>query len=110
VPYRLYIVILTGAALLWSYGMLVIGLVLGDHWWDAVMFFRHNVRFGIGIAVGLGAIGLMVLFWQRRIAYVRAQHWPETVLPPPPPRLLKAPPIHLHAKARELSANDEAIS
>jgi membrane protein DedA with SNARE-associated domain len=110
VPYRLYIVILCGAALIWSYGMIVLGLVLGHHWWDAVMFFRHNVRIAalIGGVAAVAAVG--IVRWRRKVSKARAEHWPETVLPPHPPRIMMGGTVHLGGKTRELSHKDEAAS
>jgi membrane protein DedA with SNARE-associated domain len=84
VPYRYYIVLLLGAALAWSYGLLALGQVMGDHWYDAVTFLRHNVLIG-GVVAGVLAVALLLFLRRRRqIALERAQHWPEAVLEPPP--------------------------
>jgi hypothetical protein len=107
---RFCIVVLTGAALAWSYGMLVLGMVLGDHWFDAVTFLRHNVKVGILIAAIVAVTAFLIVRWRRNVARSRARHWPETVLPPPPPRLLRGTTMHLGTKAQELSPKDEAIS
>jgi membrane protein DedA with SNARE-associated domain len=106
VPYRLYIFVLTGAALAWTYGMLVLGLLLGDHWWDAVKFLRNNVRVGVAILILGIIIAAIVVRWRQRIASSRAQHWPETVLPPPPSRLLRSTTVHLGAKTGELHTKE----
>jgi membrane protein DedA with SNARE-associated domain len=110
VPYRLYIFVLTGAALVWSYGMLILGLALGDHWWDAVKVFRHNVRIATVIVALLAVAGLLVLRWRRVNATDRARHWPETVLPPPPPRRIRGTTLHLRGTTQELVHKDERIS
>jgi membrane protein DedA with SNARE-associated domain len=110
VPYRFYIIVLTGAALAWSYGMLVLGMVLGDHWFDAVTFLRHNVKVGILLGSVVALIALLFIRWRRSVARSRAQHWPETVLPPPAPRLLRGTTMQLSTKTRELTPKDEAIS
>lgn len=110
VPYRLYFFILCGAALAWSYGMIVLGLVLGDHWWDAVKLFRHNVHIAIPIVALIAVVAFIVVRWRRGIARVRAQHWPETVLPAPPPRRMRGTTLHLGGKTQELLSKDESIS
>lgn len=74
VPYRLYICILAGAALTWTFGMLILGQLLGDHWWDAVMFFRHNLRVGIVLVLGLLLIACLATYWKRRFAH-RSRPW-----------------------------------
>jgi membrane protein DedA with SNARE-associated domain len=68
VPYRAYIGILAGAALVWTFGMLIIGAVLGVHWFDAVSFMRHNITIGVAIVVVAGALVVLVLRWTRAIA------------------------------------------
>jgi membrane protein DedA with SNARE-associated domain len=83
VPYRLYIFILAGAAAVWSFGLLILGQVLGDHWWDAIKFFRNNLYVGVILVLGAALIGYIWIRIQRRAGTNRAQHWPETVLPPP---------------------------
>ncbi len=88
VPYRLYILVLTGAALAWSFGLLVIGQVLGEHWQDAIEFIRNNVYLGVIACLVGGACTYLYVRQQHRTAAMRAQHWPENVLPPPPHRLL----------------------
>ena len=88
VPYRLYIFVLAGAALVWSYGMLIIGQVLGEHWLDAVRFFRQNIYIGVIACIIAGLATYVYVRWQRASETTRSQHWPENVLPPPPHRLL----------------------
>lgn len=88
VPYRLYIFVLTGAAFVWSFGLLVAGQVLGEHWWDAMRFFRHNIYIGVIILLVVVAATYVYVRWEHKATTTRAQHWPENVLPPPPHRLL----------------------
>ena len=66
VPFRYYLSILFFAALLWSFGLLLIGEVLGDQWFDAVKFLGHNVRVGILIAAVVLAAVFFSLRWRRR--------------------------------------------
>lgn len=68
VPYRAYIGILACAALVWTFGMLILGSVLGDHWFDAVDFMRHNITIAVAIIVSVAAVVLLVLRWTRGIA------------------------------------------
>ncbi|MGH2347204.1 MAG: DedA family protein [Chloroflexota bacterium] len=68
VPYRAYIGILTGAALIWTFGMLIIGSVMGVHWFDAVSFMRHNITIAAVVIVTVGATVLLILRWTRGIA------------------------------------------
>ena len=88
VPYRMYIFVLTGAAFVWSFGLLILGQVLGEHWWDAVKFLRHNVYIGVIAIVGALVITCVYVRLERKAGATRAQHWPENVLPPPPHHLL----------------------
>lgn len=75
VGFRLYISVLIGAAFLWSFGLLVIGQILGDSWVDAVRFLRHNVIAGMAIgALAIGA-GLILLRWRRMRERAREQKW-----------------------------------
>lgn len=82
VPYRFYIIVLAAAALAWTYGLLALGLVMGDHWFDAVTFLRQNAVIGVA-ALGLAAcIALLFVRHRRRVALERARHWPESVIEP----------------------------
>jgi membrane protein DedA with SNARE-associated domain len=109
VPYRLYIFVLTGAALAWTYTLLVLGQLLGNHWSQAVTFFRDNVRVGVVICVAFLMIAAAVVRWRRSVARARAQHWPETVLPAPRPRLARGTTMHIAPKPQEVGANDKAL-
>ncbi len=68
VPYRAYIGILAGAAVLWTFGMLILGSVLGVHWFDAVDFMRHNITIAVVGIAAIGGLVLLVLRWTRGIA------------------------------------------
>jgi len=68
VPYRAYIGILAGAALLWTFSMLILGSVLGVHWFDAVSFMRHNITIAALVIGAAGGLLLLVLRWTRGIA------------------------------------------
>jgi membrane protein DedA with SNARE-associated domain len=68
VPYRAYIGILAGAAVIWTFGMLILGSVLGVHWFDAVHFMRHNITIAALVIVAVGGLVLLVLRWTRSIA------------------------------------------
>ncbi len=67
VPYRVYIGVLTGAAVLWTFGMLILGALLGDHWFDAVDFIRHNITIGCLIIAVIAVALLLVRRWTRHI-------------------------------------------
>lgn len=77
VPYRYYVSVLVGAAAIWSFGLLILGQVLGVHWFDAVMFLRHNVRIGLLAAALAAACALLILRWRRRIERRDATAWKE---------------------------------
>ncbi len=82
VPFSLYIMILLAAAALWSFGLIALGDLLGDHWYDGFSFIRHNMLIGILVACVIIACATLFLRWRRRVAEDRAQHWPETVVEP----------------------------
>jgi membrane protein DedA with SNARE-associated domain len=105
VPYRYYIVLLLGAALVWSYGLLALGQVMGDHWFDAVMFLRNNVLVGAVVVAAILALALLFLRRRRRVALERAQHWPESVLEPPPARGLVT--VRLRGHTTKLHPKEE---
>lgn len=97
VPFRYYISVLVGAALIWTFGLLILGQVLGRHWFDAVTFLRQNMHVGILIAVLIAVVTLAIIRWRRGMAHARAQQQaahararqqPERVIehPAPPPR------------------------
>jgi membrane protein DedA with SNARE-associated domain len=105
VPYRFYILILLGAALVWSYGLLILGEVMGDHWFDAVEFLRHNVAIGVLVVVVIAALALLFMLRRRRVAQERAHHWPETVIEPPASRGLTT--MRLRRHTAELHPKEE---
>lgn len=73
VPYRAYIGILGGAALIWTFTMLILGYTLGSHWFDAVHFIRHNITIGVAALVLLGILVLLILRWTRGIAMAEVE-------------------------------------
>ena len=79
VGFRLYITVLIAAAFIWSFGLLIIGQVLGDSWVDAVQFLRHNVIAGLPIGVAIVAAGLLLMRRQRSRERVREQKWHQIV-------------------------------
>lgn len=83
VPFRFYLSILFFAALLWSFGLLLIGEVLGDQWFDAVKFLGHNVRVGILIAALVLAAVFFSMRWRRRRQSKREIPWAERTLERP---------------------------
>ena len=105
VPYRIYIFMLIGAALIWNFGLLILGQVMGEHWFYAVRFIRHNIVLGITFLAIAGLIALLIVRWRRDVARERARHWPETVLPPSTPRATGVT-VQLTGKTRKLEAND----
>jgi uncharacterized membrane protein YeaQ/YmgE (transglycosylase-associated protein family) len=68
VPYRAYIGVLAAAALIWTFVMLILGAVLGDHWFEAVRFMRHNLTIAIVLIALIGTVVVLVLRWTRGIA------------------------------------------
>ncbi|MGH2410414.1 MAG: DedA family protein, partial [Chloroflexota bacterium] len=72
VPYRAYIGILAGAALIWTFTMLILGYTLGAHWFDAVHFIRHNITIGVVVLVVVVAVVVLILRWTRGIALTEA--------------------------------------
>ena len=82
VPFRYYISVLVFAALSWSFGLLVLGYVLGDHWFDAVTFLRHNVRIAALLLLAAGLVALAIVALRRRAKERAAlRSWKE-VAPP----------------------------
>ena len=82
VPFRYYISVLVFAALSWSFGLLVLGYALGDHWFDAVTFLRHNVRIAALLLLVAGLVALAIVTLRRRAAERAAlRSWKE-VAPP----------------------------
>ena len=86
VPFRFYIAILCGAALTWSFGLLILGELLGDHWYDAIDFLRHNMFSGLLALIVIGLIAFLVVRRKRQHDRERATHWPETAIEPVAPR------------------------
>ena len=82
VGFRLYISVLVGAAFLWSFGLLIIGQVLGDSWLDAVHFLRHNLLVGLLLGVAGIVAALMALRWRRSKERLRDQKWRRIVAEP----------------------------
>lgn len=82
VPFSLYIMILLAAAALWSFGLIALGDLLGDHWYDGFSFIRHNMLIGILVAIVIIACASLFLRWRQRVAEERARHWPETAIEP----------------------------
>ena len=67
----MYIFVLTGAAFVWSFGLLILGQVLGEHWWDAVKFLRHNVYIGVIAIVGALVITCVYVRLERKAGATR---------------------------------------
>lgn len=107
VPYKLYIFVLTGAAVVWTFSLLILGQMLGEHWWDAALFFRHNLRAGVLIAVAFAVVGALILRQRRRrAARGRQRTQLEAVVPPAPPLRARANAVHRHGTGREFCAED----
>jgi membrane protein DedA with SNARE-associated domain len=84
VPFRFYITILVFAAVVWSFGLLLIGMLLGNHYLLAVHFLRNNVRVAVIVAgIALVSTALFVR-WRRGAAIRDTIRWPER-LPEPAP-------------------------
>ncbi|HWE64765.1 MAG TPA: DedA family protein, partial [Chloroflexota bacterium] len=68
VPFRFYISVLIFAAVVWSFGLLMLGKVLGAHWFTAVTFLRHNLRIAVLLAVLALVIVALIIRWRRKRA------------------------------------------
>lgn len=69
VPFRFYISVLVFAAVVWSFGLLIIGNQLGARWFDAVELISPNVRIAIicGLLVVL-LVAFLVNRWRHKSA------------------------------------------
>lgn len=92
VPFRFYISILVFAAVVWSFGLLLLGMVLGRHYLLAVHFLRDNIHVAVLVAgVALLAVALVVR-WRRRGQRRDTIRWPERL--PDPAAITKKLDLH----------------
>lgn len=91
VPFRFYITVLVCAAAVWSFGLLLIGRLLGAHYAVAATFLRHNMRIAVLVAAVALIVAGLIVRWRHAADHQPVVRWPER-LPEPAPATKK---LHL---------------